>query len=280
MSTARARWRRGGVRAALAVLAVLAASALLAPWLAPYEPQAQLDLIGLAQRPPSLGHLFGTDQYSRDVLSRALWGGRISLGVAALATLVSVVFGTVVGATAGYLGGRVDAMLMRGVDALLAVPRLLVLIAALALWGRVSVPALVLLIGGTGWFGTSRLVRAELLSLREREFVTAARALGARGPRIVARHLLPNVLPIVALSAALGLGHVIALEAGLSFLGLGVQPPTPSWGNIVRDGAEQPTTLWWVALFPGLLIAATTLAATALADALRDRLDPHQLPPA
>ena len=271
-------WRRHGVRGPLLALTAMLLLSLLAPLLAPHPPATQLDIVGLAARPPSLAHPFGTDQYSRDVLSRVLHGGRVSLLVGALATLLSVCVGTAVGAVAGYVGGRVDALLMRGVDVLLSVPRLLLLIAVLALWGQVSVLTLAVLLGGTGWLATSRIVRGEVRALRDREFVLAARALGTGGARTVARHLLPNVLSPVMVAAALGIGHVIVLEAGLSFLGLGVQPPTASWGNIVRDGAEQLTALWWVALFPGLAIAATVMAANALADALRDTLDPRQLP--
>lgn len=272
------RWRlslpaRG--RAAAVVLIVLALAALLAPWIAPYDPTAQPDIVRLKDLAPSLTHPFGTDPFSRDVLSRVIYGARVSLAVAALATAVAVTVGTAYGAVAGYVGGIVDTAMMRVVDALLAIPRVLLLIALLALWRSLPLWMLVVVLGATGWFGLSRLVRAQVLGIREREYVQAAVALGASGWRIVTRHVLPNVLPTVIVAATLGIGQVIVLEAGLSYLGLGVQPPTASWGNIIQDGADQVGTLWWISLFPGLLIVMTAIACNALGDALGATLDPH-----
>jgi peptide/nickel transport system permease protein len=168
--------------------------------------------------------------------------------------------------------------MMRLLDALIAIPRILLLIAVLALWGELGLPALVLLLGFTGWFGVSRLVRAEVLALRERDFVSAARALGGSDARILVVHLLPSALAPVVVASTLAVGDVIVLEAGLSYLGIGVRPPWPSWGNIAHDGVSQLGTHWWLAVFPGLAIVATVLACNVLGDALRDALDPHRLP--
>jgi len=268
---------RGAVLGLVTIGALVLAGGL-APLLAPYDPASQPDIVALRSRPPSLAHPFGTDPYSRDVLSRMLYGARVSLGVATLAVLVSATVGTAYGAVAGFAGGRVDAVMMRAVDALLAVPRVLLLIAVLALWGGVPLPVLVLLLGLTGWFGVSRLVRAQVLALREREFVVAAHALGAGGFRVLARHVLPNALSPVIVAATLGVGHTIVLEAGLSYLGVGVRQPQASWGSIIQDGADQIVTHWWISLFPGLAIVLTVMALTAVGDALRDALDPRQLP--
>jgi peptide/nickel transport system permease protein len=187
-------------------------------------------------------------------------------------------FGIAVGAAAGFIGGAVDAVLMRFVDAALSIPRLLVLIMVASLWGSLGLVPLTLLMAGTGWFAVSRLVRAETLVLREREFIVAARALGASPFRILVRHVLPNVAAPALVSATLGIANVILLEAGLSYLGIGVRPPTASWGAIIQDGAEQVSDLWWLTLFPGLAILVTVFACNALGDALRDAFDPRQLP--
>jgi peptide/nickel transport system permease protein len=267
-----------GAALGLAALLVLVAVSLLAPLLSPYDPVAQPDIVALRSQPPSLAHPFGTDQYSRDVLSRVLYGSRVSLGVATLAVIIATTVGTVYGAVAGFVGGRTDAFMMRAVDALLAIPRVLLLIVVVALWRGVSLPVLVVLLGLTGWFGVSRLVRAQVLALGEREFVTAARALGASGRRVLLRHILPNALTPVIVAATLGVGNAIAIEAGLSYLGLGVQQPLASWGNIIQDGADQVAVHWWISLFPGLAIVLTMMALNAVGDGLRDALDPRQLP--
>lgn len=262
---------------ALRFLIFVAAVALLARWLAPFDPNRQLDIIELASRPPSAAHPFGTDIYSRDVLSRLVHGARISLSVACLAVLLSITVGTGYGAIAGYLGGRADAVMMRVIDALLSIPRILILLAIFALWGRVSLGALVLILGLTGWFSTSRLVRAQVLALKTEEMVVAARALGARNRRILWRHILPGVTSTIVVAATLGIGNVIILEAGLSFLGVGVQPPTASWGNVISDGASNVGGLWWMSLFPGLAIVLTVMAFNIIGDALRDALDPREI---
>jgi ABC-type dipeptide/oligopeptide/nickel transport system permease subunit len=265
-------------RAAVVVLVIVLLAALLAPLLTPYDPAAQLDIVRLRSLAPSLAHPFGTDPYSRDVLSRVLFGARVSLAIAITAVALSMSFGILVGVVAGYLGGLVDVLLMRLVDAALAIPRLLLIIAVVALWGGVSVPALILLIAGVSWFTVTRLVRAETLVVRDREYVVAARALGVSPWRIMLRHVTPNVVGPGLVTATLAIGNVILLEAGLSFLGIGVRPPTASWGSIIQDGAERVSDLWWLTVFPGLAIVITVFACNALGDALRDALDPRQLP--
>ena len=272
------RLRRPAALVALSALALFAVLALLAPLLAPYDPQSQLELLALRSRPPSLAHPFGTDDVSRDVLSRVLYGGRVSLAVGVLATLVATGLGTLVGTVAGWAGGRVDAAVMRVVDTLLAMPRLLVLIAVFALWPGLPTWALVLLVGATAWFPMSRMVRAEVRAVRRRDHVLAARALGAGDLRLLRRHVLPGVLGTVIVAGTLLVGQMILLEAALSFLGVGVQPPDPSWGNIVRDGFPYMRSAWWISFFPGLAITVTVCCVNVLGDALRDALDPRQLP--
>jgi peptide/nickel transport system permease protein len=265
------------VRIALGVLTVIALSAILAPLLAPYDPKAQLDIVHLQGKPPSLAHPFGTDPYSRDVLSRMLFGGRVSLSIALGAVSLAMTFGTCVGIIAGYFGGAIDAMLMRFVDAAFSIPSLLLLIVVIALWGDVGVVPLTLLIAGLGWFTVSRLVRAETLVLRDAEFVVAARALGTPTSRILWRHVLPNAIAPAIIASTLAISNVILLEAGLSYLGIGVRPPQASWGSIIQDGAERVSDLWWLTVIPGAAILLTAFACNALGDALREALDPRQL---
>jgi peptide/nickel transport system permease protein len=270
--------RDSRTRIAIVVLLIIALSAVFAPLLAPYDPTAQLDIVRLPSQPPSVAHPLGTDPYSRDVLSRLLYGSRISLAIGLGAVLLAMSFGIAVGAVAGFVGGAIDAVLMRFVDAALSIPRLLVLIMVASLWGSLGLVPLTLLMAGTGWFAVSRLVRAETLALREREFIVAARALGVSPARILVRHVLPNVAAPALVAATLGIANVILLEAGLSYLGIGVRPPTASWGAIIQDGAERVSDLWWLTLFPGLAILVTVFACNALGDALRDAFDPRQLP--
>ncbi len=260
---------------ALGILAVFVAAAVLAPLVAPYPPNAQPDIVGLARVAPSWSHPFGTDVFSRDVLSRVIYGARISLGVATLAILLAMSAGTAWGAVAGYAGGATDAVMMRIIDALLAVPRILILLLVLGLWGNISLTMLVLVLGLTGWFGTSRLVRERVRALSRQDFTLAARAMGARNGRVLWRHILPNALSPVIVAATLGIGNVIVLEAALSYLGIGVRPPHASWGNIIEDGADQIGSAWWIALFPGLAMLVTVIAFNLLGDALRDALDPR-----
>ena len=272
-----AAWARAlstaGCRVGLLLLAVMAIVTLVAPPFLP-DPAAIPDAIRGAI-PPGEGHLLGTDSLNRDILSRIVTGGRISLGIAAFATLISLTLGTMVGLVAGYTGGPVDAILMRIVDGAMAIPRLFILLLLVLVWDRIPLPALVLVIGATGWFGTSRLVRGEVLRLKQQPFVTAAEALGARPGRVMLHHLLPNAAGPLIVTATLGVGDVILLEAGLSFLGLGIQPPTPSWGGMILDARSILTMAPWAGLFPGLAILVTVLAANLLGDALRAAIDPR-----
>ena len=272
-----AAWARAlstaGGRVGLLLLAVMAIVTLVAPPFLP-DPAAIPDAIRGAI-PPGEGHLLGTDSLNRDILSRIVTGGRISLGIAAFATLISLTLGTMVGLVAGYTGGAVDAILMRIVDGAMAIPRLFILLLLVLVWDRIPLPALVLVIGATGWFGTSRLVRGEVLRLKQQPFVTAAEALGARPARVMLHHLLPNAAGPLIVTATLGVGDVILLEAGLSFLGLGIQPPTPSWGGMILDARSILTIAPWAGLFPGLAILVTVLAANLLGDALRAAIDPR-----
>jgi peptide/nickel transport system permease protein len=274
----RALFRDSRTRIALVVLLLIALGAILAPLLAPYDPTTPLDIERLNSQPPSVAHPFGTDPYSRDVLSRLIYGSRISLAVGLGSVALAMSFGIAVGIVAGYLGGAVDAVLMRLVDAAISIPRLLVLMMVASLWERLDVVPLTLLMAGTGWFAVSRLVRAETLALRDREFVLAARALGVPTPRLMVRHVLPNVLAPALVAAALSIANVILLEAALSYLGIGLRPPNASWGTIIQDGAPSVLDLWWLTLFPGLAILVTVFACNALGDALRDAFDPRQLP--
>ena len=257
-------------RVAFAVLVIIVLIGLLAPFIAPYDPAAQPDIVALKDLPPSLAHPFGTDPYSRDVLSRVIYGARLSLLIGVLATVVSLTLGVAYGAIAGYAGGVVDALMMRVLDAFLSIPRLLLLIGVLVAWPRLSIGALVLFLGVTGWFGLSRIVRGQVLALKHAEFVMAARALGASRRRILVRHLLPNLVSQIVVAATLGVAHVIVLEAGLSYLGIGVPQPQASWGNIIQDGADQVAALWWMSLFPGLFMVFTVMTLNILGEALRD----------
>jgi peptide/nickel transport system permease protein len=268
-------WRKPGGRAGAVLLLLVVIAALAGPGFLP-DPLAQPDILG-GSLPPGLGHPFGTDQLSRDVLARVVAGARISLSVALLAVALSVTLGATVGLVSGYWGGIVDAGLMRLVDGALAIPRLFILLLVLAAWERVPLPALVILIGATGWFATSRLVRGEVLRLREEGYVRAAEALGARRRRIIFRHLLPNALGPLLVAATLGVGDVILLEAGLSFLGLGIQPPIPSWGGMILDSKEVLVSAPWIGIFPGLAIVTTVLSANLFGDALRDAVDPRSV---
>ncbi len=263
--------------AGLAILVALALIALAAPYVAPYSPIAQPDIVALKYLPPSLAHPFGTDHLSRDVLSRIIFGSRVSLSVAFLAVVVAATVGTGYGAIAGYVGGNVDGLMMRVVDALLSIPRVLLLIAVATLWNRLELSGLVLLLGLTGWFGVSRLVRTLVLSAREDEFVTAARALGATHTRILTHHILPQVISPVLVAATLAIGNVIVIEAGLTFLGMGVRPPKASWGSIFYDGRDVGAA-WWISMSAGVALIITVLAVNLLADGLREALNPRQLP--
>jgi peptide/nickel transport system permease protein len=260
--------------AGLWTIVLLYLAMMMAPLLAPYDPIAQGDITRMAYLPPSGAHLFGTDAYARDVFSRIVYGARISLSIGFVATAISITLGTLLGAIAGYFGGFIDSMLMRFTDLVLAFPRLILLILIVALFNA-SITVIILVLGLTQWPGTTRIVRGDVLSLREREFIQAARALGLGRARIIGRHLIPNVLAPVIGSATLGIGNTIVLEAGLAFLGLGPPAPTPSWGGMVAAGRDSLINAWWVATFPGLTIVLVVLAFNLVGDGLRDALDPR-----
>jgi peptide/nickel transport system permease protein len=269
----RRAWAHPSGRGGAVILLILALAGAVAPrFLA--SPVEMPDVVAGATA-PSAAHPFGTDHLNLDVLSRVVSGARVSLTVAALAVLLALTVGTAVGLTAGFFGGWADSLLMRVVDAALAIPRLFVLLLLLVVWERIPLYALVLVLGTTGWFATSRLVRGEVLRIKQEPFVTAALALGAGPWRTITRHLLPNAAGPVLVAATLGVGDVILLESGLSFLGLGIQPPTPSWGGMVLDAQPILLSAPWTAIFPGAAIVLTVLAVNLLGDALSAALDPR-----
>jgi peptide/nickel transport system permease protein len=257
----------------LGVVALLGLLSLLAPWVAPYDPNKTN--LGAMLQAPSPAHPMGTDELGRDLFSRVLFGGRVSLAVGFLAVALAVTIGTTVGALAGYFGGWVDNVLMRGVDFMIALPTIFVLIILATLWGTKPL-TIVLVIGGLRWMGTSRLVRGSFLSLREREFAEAARCLGASAGRIMVRHILPNAAGPIIVAATLGVAGAIITESSLSFLGLGIQPPMASWGNMLRSAQDQMVRAPWTAVFPGLMIFVTVLGINYVGDGLRDALDPRK----
>jgi peptide/nickel transport system permease protein len=263
----------------LAVMIALYIITLLTPIIAPFDPAEQGNIVLTRYLSPSWENPMGTDKFGRDVLSRVLYGARISLTIGFIAVGIGVALGTVLGAVAGYFGGAVDTVIMRFTDMMLSIPRLVLLIVVIALFETSSpgqaIWLVVIVLGLTGWMGVARIVRGEVLSLREREFVQAARALGMNDGRIISRHIIPNTMAPIIVYATLGIGNTILIEAGLSFLGLGVQPPTPSWGNMIADGKDALITAWWIATFPGLAIVFTVTAFNLLGDGLRDALDPR-----
>ncbi len=245
---------------------IFAAACLSIFWL---EKARAIDL-DIALQAPSLNHFFGTDLLGRDVFARMLCGGSVSLGVTAGATVLSVLFGVFVGLASGYFGGRLDRALMGFTDLALCFPAFFMMLAILAIFGP-GVLNLAVILGLTGWMGMARLVRAEVLSLKEREFVLAARVMGASSMRVMFRHLLPNAAGVILANSVLSISAFILAETGLSFLGLGIQPPSPSWGNILSDSKGALGVAWWLAFFPGLFIFLTVLSANVLGEELRDR---------
>ncbi len=256
----------------LALVAGLFAVSLSAPWIAPYDPNF-IDLQAVLM-PPDGQHLLGTDPLGRDVLSRIIFGSQVSLKVGFVSVGLATLIGLLIGAVAGYYGGWVDQLLMRLVDLMLCFPAFFLILAVIALL-EPSIWNIMAVIGLTGWMGVARLVRAEFLSLKEREFVVAARALGASDARLIWRHLLPNALAPVMVSATLGVAGAILTESALSFLGLGVQPPTPSWGNILTAGKDNIEIAWWLSFFPGLAILVTVMSYNLLGEGIREAIDPR-----
>ena len=247
--------------------------AVFAPWIAPHDP-ARIDVRNILLG-PSLQHPFGTDELGRDVLSRMVWGARVSLEVGFVAIGIATIIGIIVGAVAGYYGGYVDSAFMRFVDIMLSIPTIFLVLAVIAIL-EPSIINIMIVIGLTSWMEPARLVRAEFISIKEREFVTAARALGAADSRIILRHILPNGLSPILVSATMGVGGAILIESALSFLGLGVQPPTPSWGSLLSSGKDNIEIAWWLSAFPGLAILVTVLGYNLLGEGIRDALDPRQ----
>jgi peptide/nickel transport system permease protein len=269
-------WRRfRRHRLALASVALLTAIAVItvaAPLLTPFAFDAQdIELLGMPH-PPGQAHWLGTDHLGRDNFTRLLYGGRVSVSVGLAAALVATAIGTLIGAVAGFFRGWIDAFLMRATDVVLSIPPL-PLILLLSGLVRPSVPVLVVIIGALNWMSTARLVRGQFLSLREREYIEAARALGVSSLRLIWRHMLPNAAGPLIVAATLAVGHAILVESALSFLGFGVQPPTPTWGNLLNYARQWLDTAPWLAIPPGILIFATMLAVNFLGDGMRDALD-------
>ncbi len=264
--------RNAMLLAGAALVGGMTLAALLAPWLAPHDPTA-LDVMNALQG-PSASHPLGTDALGRDVLSRLLFGARVSLWVGFVSVGLAVSIGLALGLVSGYFGGLVDELVMRGVDIMLCFPSFFLILAVIAFL-EPSLATIMAVIGLTSWMGIARLVRAETLSLRGRDFVAAARLAGAGPGRILFGHILPNALAPVLVSATLGVAGAILTESALSFLGLGVQPPSPSWGNMLMEGKDVLEIAPWLSLFPGLAILFTVLGYNLLGEALRDRLDPR-----
>jgi peptide/nickel transport system permease protein len=267
------RFRRSKLSFLGAVTVIILASiALLAPIVAPYNPTA-IDIKNVLS-PPGGKHLFGTDDLGRDVLSRLIWGSRISLSVGFVAVGIAITIGIIIGSTAGFYGGKTDAVLMRFVDIMLTFPSFFLILAVIAIVDP-GIWTIMIVIGITGWMDVARLVRAEFLTLKERDFVLAAKTSGAGNLRLIFRHILPNALSPVFVAATFGVAGAILIEAALSFLGLGVQPPDPSWGNILTSGKDNIEVAWWLSLFPGLAILVTVLSYNLVGEGLRDALDPR-----
>ena len=271
-------WRLKWGMAAAALMLLIVASAVLAPWLAPYDPLA-VDIQHRLAPPVWMDggtpqHLLGTDQVGRDLLARMIYGGRVSLIVGVTAVLISATIGVLTGLTAGYFGPRVDWLIMALVNVMLSFPFVLLALAVIAVLGP-SLLNMIIVLAVADWPLYVRVIRAETLAMRERDFVTAGRALGMSHARIVFRQIFPNLVSVIVVIATLQVARVIILESFLSFLGLGVQPPTPAWGNMLGEGRVYMLNSWWIAAFPGLAIFVTTLAINLMGNALRDWLDPH-----
>lgn len=246
---------------------------IFAPFFSPYDPSA-IDIKNILVG-PSLSHPLGTDDLGRDVLSRMLWGGRVSLKVGFVAVGIATIIGVMLGSLAGYYGGWIDSVIMRSVDIMLSIPTIFLVLAVIAIL-EPSIINIMIVIGLTSWMEPARLIRAEFISIKEREFVISARAIGASDNRIMLLHILPNGLSPILVSATMGIGAAILVESALSFLGLGVQPPTPSWGSLLSSGKDNIEIAWWLSAFPGLAILLTVLGYNLLGEGIRDALDPRQ----
>lgn len=272
------RAQRPGWRLPLLLVSALVLVAVFAPLIAPYPLKLPTNYDTMLNMAPSAAHPFGTDGLGRDVLSQVLYGARVSLALAVAAVVLALLLGTLYGATAAVAGGWVDRWMMRLLDVAMSIPRLLLLLVVTAFFGALPLSALIVLLGTTGWFDVARLVRGEVQSLKHRDFVLAARATGVPVWRIMKRHLFPHLVPILVVSATLNVAGTIGLEAGLSYLGLGVQPPVPSLGTIINDGAGVMDAQWWLTVFPGAAIVIAVLACHALGDSLRDLFAIDQVP--
>lgn len=269
----RARFFRDKLAAGgLAIVLALFLVSALTPLLAPYDPSA-IDVDNILAS-PSAAHLFGTDELGRDVFTRMLYGAGISLKVGFVAVGIATLIGVLLGAVSGYYGGWVDIVVMRFVDIMLCFPSFFLILAVIAFL-EPSIFNIMAVIGLTSWMGITRLVRAEFLSLKERDFVLAARAMGASAPRIIFIHILPNAMAPVLVSATLGIASAVLVESALSFLGIGVQPPTPSWGNILTQGQSTLGVAWWLSFYPGMAILVTVLGYNLLGEGIRDAIDPR-----
>jgi peptide/nickel transport system permease protein len=274
--------RHPGAIAGAIVLAIIILGVILAP-LSPYDPETS-DLTSRLE-PPSLRHPFGTDQLGRDMLTRCLYGGRVSLTVGFLVVVITLVIGIPVGAVSGFFGGWIDNVLMRITDAALSLPALMVLILLSAILREVDLPivernnvlTIAAVIGILSWMTVARLVRASFLTIREQEFIVAAHCIGTSNLRVMGRHILPNAVGPIIVEATLEMGYAIMEEAGLSFLGFGIQPPTPSWGNLLNSAWEHMIKHPWLAIFPGLMIFFTIISINYIGDGLRDAFDPHKV---
>lgn len=257
----------------LVIVLLMVSFSLLAPWISPYDPtEVHVEKV---LWPPCKEHLFGTDELGRDVLSRLIWGGRISLAVGLIAVGIATAVGLLLGALAGYYGGWVDEVIMRLVDVMLCFPTFFLILAVIAFL-EPSMVNIMVVIGLTSWMGVARLVRAEFLSLKERGFVLAARAIGASSMRIIFFHILPNAMGPVFVWMVLGTGNAILVESALSFLGIGIQPPVPSWGNMLSSGKDYLEVAYWLSLFPGMAILLTVLGYNMLGEGIRELLDPKK----
>jgi peptide/nickel transport system permease protein len=267
------RFRKNGLALVGALIVIfLFIIALMAPVISPYDP-GQINIKRVLQE-PTAEHIFGTDSLGRDVLSRMIWGSRISLLVGFVAVGIATLIGIFLGALAGYYGRWADNLIMRFVDIMLCFPTFFLILAVIALL-EPNIWNIMIIIGITGWMGVARLVRAEFLSLKERDFTVAEKALGAKDFRVIFKHILPNALAPILVSATLGVAGAILTESALSFLGIGVQPPTPSWGNILTAGKDNIEIAWWLSLYPGLAILITVLGYNLLGEGIRDAIDPR-----
>lgn len=262
---------RPAMIAALFIMSMIIMS-LFAPLIATHDPTLADSRSVLSA--PSKEHILGTDRLGRDIFSRIVYGSRISLSIGFVAVGIAVLIGILFGAASGYYGGRIDNIMMRLVDIMLCFPTIFLILAIIAIL-EPSIFNIMIIIGSTGWMGVARLVRAEVLTLKERDFVTASKIMGAKDSWIIFRHLLPNAIGPVLVSATLGIGGAILVESALSFLGIGVQPPTPSWGNMLMDGRSTLGVAWWLTVFPGLFILFTVLSYNIVGEALRDIFEPR-----